>query len=116
MYIGDQKKKKMSEFEPHVVIIGLTIVFGPIIWFVWWCNKDQPKVKTDFGFDKPDKMLSWEGGLYILWNWKSYLAKTVWLGAIPYVWYSDGLGSAFVWFMFGGILVLMGKFWELIKR
>ena len=106
----------MSEFEPHVVIIGLTIVFGPIFWFVWWCNKDQPKVKTDFGFDKPDKMLSWEGGLYILWNWKSYLAKTVWLGAIPFVWYLDGWGPALGWFVFGGILVLMGKFWELIKR
>jgi len=97
-------------------LTAFLILFVPIVWWVWWMNKDKPKVKLDFGPEKPDKMISWDGAFYILWNWKSYLAKTVWLGAIPFLWYSEGFGSAFVWSFFGGLLILLGKFWELFER
>jgi len=50
-----------------------------------------------------------------LWNWKSYVAKIIWLVGVPLVWYESDLGSAILWFIFGGILVLLGKFWELFK-
>ena len=97
-------------------LIALAIIFIPLFWWVWWMNKDTPKVKMDFGWDKPKEMMSWEGVLYILWNWKTYTAKTIWLVGVPVVWYQEGFGTAVGWFIFGGILVLMGKFWELFKR
>jgi hypothetical protein len=98
------------------LVIGLPCL---IFWWLGWFKRDSVMMsaeKTNFGPDKPKNMRSWEGAFYILWNWKSYAAKTVWIGAIPFVWYLDGFGAAFGWFCFGGILVLMGKFWELFKR
>ena len=98
------------------LVIGLPCL---LFWWLGWFKRDSVMMsaeKTDFGPDKPKEMMSWEGVFYVLWNWKSYAAKTVWLGAIPFVWYLDGFGAALGWFFFGGILVLMGKFWELFKR
>ena len=102
----------MNEFEPLILLL----VFGPIVWWVWWMNKDQPQPKLDFGLDKPKKMRSWEGAIYALWNWKTYAAKTLWLVGVPIVWYQSDIGSAILWFMIGLALVLMGRFWELFKK
>ncbi len=100
----------MGLFGLFVVIVIPALIFWRLGWF------DHPKVKTDFGPDKPDKMRSWDGVFYVLWNWKSYAAKTVWIVGIPLVWYESDLGSALIWFIAGGILMLMGKFWELFKQ
>jgi len=106
----------MEQSDPLMGLLALSLVIvlpSIIFWRLGWF--DHPKVKTDFGFDKPEKMRSWEGLLYVLWNWKSYLAKVIWLVGVPLVWYESDLGNAIIWFIMGGILVLMGKFWELFK-
>ena len=106
----------MGEHTAGLIFIGLMFL---AVWIYYKRNPELYKhldAKTSFGPDKPAKMRSWDGVIHILWNWKSYAAKTVWIGAIPFVWYFDGFGAAFGWFCFGGILVLMGKFWELFKR
>lgn len=97
-------------------ILVFLIVFLPICWWVWWMNKDTPKTKLDFGPERPKSLRSFDGFLYILWNWKSYLAKTVWIGAMPFIWYYDGFGAFTTWLFFGGVLILLGRFWELFKR
>jgi len=106
----------MEQSDPLMGLLALSLVIvlpSIIFWRLGWF--DHPKVKTDFGFDKPEKMRSWEGLLYVLWNWKSYLAKVIWLVGVPLVWYESDLGNAIIWFIMGGILVLIGKFWELFK-
>jgi hypothetical protein len=97
-------------------ILVFLIIFLPICWWVWWMNKDQPKPKLDFGPERPKSLRSFDGLLYILWNWKSYLAKTVWIGLIPFVWYTDGFGAMISWIAFGGVLILLGLFWEQFKK
>jgi hypothetical protein len=97
------------------LVIGLPCL---IFWWLGWFKNTSVMMsaeKKDFGFDKPKKMRSWEGLLYVLWNWKSYVAKIIWLVGVPLVWYESDLGNAILWFIFGGILVLLGKFWELFK-
>ncbi len=95
--------------DPLVVLIAISIVFGPFAIWAWRSSRNQPKPKLDFG---PEKGSGW---FYYVWNWKSYAMKIVWIGATPVVWYLDGASAATMWFIFGGILVLMGKFWDLFK-
>ena len=108
--------------DPMMGLLALLLVIGVpslIFWWLGWFKRDSVMMsaeKTDFGPDKPKEMMSAEGIFYILWNWKSYAAKTIWLVGVPVVWYQEDFGTAVGWFIFGGILVLMGKFWELFKR
>lgn len=108
--------------DPMMGLLALFLVIGVpalIFWRLGWFKRDSVMMsaeKTDFGFDKPENMRSWEGVLYVLWNWKSYAAKILWLVGTLWVWYESDLGGAITWFIFGGLLVLMGKFWELFKQ
>jgi len=100
-------------------VLGILLVIGLpclIFWRLGWFKNQYGDAKLDFGPEKPKKLWSFDGLLYVLWNWKSYTAKAVWIGAIPFIWYYEGFGAAFSWFAFGGALVLLGRFWELFKR
>lgn len=105
--------------------IGLTFMVllfvGIGIWIRRYAKRNPElyahhSAKTNIGPSKPKEIMSWEGVFYIIWNWKSYAAKTLWLVGLPVVWYQAGFANAILWFFIGGILILMGKFWELIRR
>jgi hypothetical protein len=61
----------MTETDPIIAIIGISLILIPIIWFIRWSYKDQPQPKLDFGPDKKD------GWIYYVWNWKTYAFYTL---------------------------------------
>jgi hypothetical protein len=106
----------MEQSDPLMGLLALFLVIGVpalIFWRLGWF--EHQKEKTDFGFDKPEKMRSWEGLLYVIWNWKAYTAKVVWIVGTILVWYESDLGDALTWFIAVGILILIGRFWELFR-
>ena len=50
-----------------------------------------------------------------MWNWKAYTAKVIWIVCTILVWYESDLGDALTWFIAVGILILIGRFWELFR-
>jgi len=96
-------------------IIGLLIIFVPAIYWVYRCKRDRPEdyahlyAKDEIGPDKPKKMLSWEGALYILWNWKTYLLYTLMIASFFLCWYELTFAEALVAPIFVWVLSKLGK-------
>ena len=70
-------------------------------------NSKEPKL--DFGPEKPNKMLSWEGAFYIIWNWKTYAFYILWIGVSIMAFLDMGIGGIIAVTMGLWGLRLLGK-------
>ena len=70
---------------------------------------DSKEPKLDFGPERPKKMLSWEGALYIIWNWKTYAFYILWIGVSILAFLDMGIGGIIAVTMALWGLRLLGK-------
>lgn len=78
-------------------LVAILLVFSPIVWWVWWMNKDNPQPKYDFGPEKG------HGILYYIWNWKKYLFRLLLIVFMGIGFYDSGLTG-----MVSAVMILYG--------